>query len=245
MESERLQRVLGWADPRLLELLRYLGSQMFVDGTFRCVPRSFYQCVVLMVSDAASGVFVPSVYTLTTGKTHQLYQKLMRFMNDCTGSRLQPGSVVCDFEAALIDSVTDQFPHARVIGCLFHFKQVIRRRMMKLRIRPQEISIAMEVGVLDMLTVIVPAHVDPHGINYVSELIMSRCRTEEIEYSAVEWDRFWKYFRRTWINIFPVDVWNVYGMDLGVVSRTNNPLERFNRELNAAICDGVSIPKFG
>ncbi|EGZ27674.1 hypothetical protein PHYSODRAFT_321435 [Phytophthora sojae] len=130
-------------------------------------PRSFYQCVVLMVSDAASGV------------------------------RLQPGSVVCDFEAALIDSVTDQFPHARVIGCLFHFKQATRRRMMKLRIRPQEISIAMEVGVLDMLTVIVPAHVDPHGINYVSELIMSRCRTEEIEYSAVGWDRFWKYFRRT------------------------------------------------
>ncbi|EGZ29698.1 hypothetical protein PHYSODRAFT_323186 [Phytophthora sojae] len=107
MEGERLQRVLGWADPRLLELLRYPGSQMFVDGTFRCVPRSFYQCVVLMVSDAASGVFVPCVYALTTGKTHQLYQKLMRFMDDGTGSRLQPGSVVCDFEAALIDSVTD------------------------------------------------------------------------------------------------------------------------------------------
>ncbi|EGZ30683.1 hypothetical protein PHYSODRAFT_426840, partial [Phytophthora sojae] len=117
--------------------------------------------------------------------------------------------------------------------------------MMKLRIRPQEISIAMEVGVLDMLTVIVPAHADPHGINYVSELIMSRCRTEEIEYSAVGWDRFWKYFRRTWINIFPVDVWNVYGMDLGVVSRTNNPLERFNRELNAAIAAAhPSIPAF-
>ncbi|KAG6971717.1 hypothetical protein JG688_00004306 [Phytophthora aleatoria] len=30
-------------------------------------------------------------------------------------------------------------------------------------------------------------------------------------------------------------MWNVHGMDLDIVSRTNNPLERFNRELNAAI----------
>ncbi|EGZ27673.1 hypothetical protein PHYSODRAFT_402590, partial [Phytophthora sojae] len=44
---------------------------------------------------------------------------------------------------------------------------------------------------------------------------------------------------------FPVDVWNVYGMDLGVVSRTNNPMERFNRELNAGIAaPHPSIPAF-
>ncbi|ETO61478.1 hypothetical protein F444_20515 [Phytophthora nicotianae P1976] len=33
----------------------------------------------------------------------------------------------------------------------------------------------------------------------------------------------------------PVDVWNVHEMDLDIVSRTNNPLERFNRELNGAM----------
>ncbi|KAE9354289.1 hypothetical protein PF008_g4590 [Phytophthora fragariae] len=41
MEGDRPQRIIGWADPRLLELLRYPGAQMFVNGTFRCVPRSF------------------------------------------------------------------------------------------------------------------------------------------------------------------------------------------------------------
>ncbi|KAE8987891.1 hypothetical protein PF011_g19397 [Phytophthora fragariae] len=79
MEGDRLQRIIGWVDPRLLELLRYPGAQMFVDGTFRCVPRSFYQCVVLMVSDAASGVFVPCVYALATGKSNLLYRKMMTF----------------------------------------------------------------------------------------------------------------------------------------------------------------------
>ncbi|KAE9289805.1 hypothetical protein PF001_g19873 [Phytophthora fragariae] len=109
----------------------------------------------------------------------------------------------------------------------------------------EEITIAMEVGVLDMLTVVVPEHVDPHGINFVTELIMGRCRTVGIEYSTVSWARFWVYFRKTWINTFSVDVWNVFGMDLNIVSRTNNPLERFNRELNAAIAaPHPSIPAF-
>ncbi|OWY95645.1 hypothetical protein PHMEG_00034294, partial [Phytophthora megakarya] len=35
--------------------------------------------------------------------------------------------------------------------------------------------------------------------------------------------------------LFLVNMWNVHGMDLQIVSRTNNPLKRFNRELNAAI----------
>ncbi|EGZ17399.1 hypothetical protein PHYSODRAFT_499844 [Phytophthora sojae] len=80
-----------------------------------------------MVGDAASGLVVPCGYTLTTGRTHQFYQTLMRFMKDCTGNRVQRGSVVYDFEVALINPATDQFPHIRGIGCFFYFKQATRR----------------------------------------------------------------------------------------------------------------------
>ncbi|POM60163.1 LOW QUALITY PROTEIN: hypothetical protein PHPALM_31016 [Phytophthora palmivora] len=34
---------------------------------------------------------------------------------------------------------------------------------------------------------------------------------------------------------FPPTYWNVYGMRREIVSRTNNPLERFHRQLNARI----------
>lgn len=55
-------------------------------------------------------------------------------------------------------------------------------------------------------------------------------------------------FGRTFVGrltLFSVDVWNVHGMDWQVVSRTNNPLERFNRELNAAISTlHLSLPVF-
>ncbi|KAF1786847.1 hypothetical protein GQ600_20802 [Phytophthora cactorum] len=37
MDANQLERIIGWADPQLLELLRYRRSLVFIDGTFRCV----------------------------------------------------------------------------------------------------------------------------------------------------------------------------------------------------------------
>ncbi|KAG3085615.1 hypothetical protein PC122_g9578 [Phytophthora cactorum] len=46
--------LLGWAHPALVALLRYHGTTLFVDGTFRCVPQGYTQCVIFMVHDRAS-----------------------------------------------------------------------------------------------------------------------------------------------------------------------------------------------
>ncbi|KAG2788156.1 hypothetical protein PC129_g17678 [Phytophthora cactorum] len=51
--------LLGWAHPSLINLLHYHGTTLFVDGTFHCVPRGYKQCVIFMVHDRASGIFVP------------------------------------------------------------------------------------------------------------------------------------------------------------------------------------------
>ncbi|KAG2910767.1 hypothetical protein PC116_g10866 [Phytophthora cactorum] len=157
------------------------------------------------------------------------------FIENAVNQRLQTAQVAADVEQALIDSIGEQFPTARVIGCLFHWKQAIRRRMMALYFSHTEISIVMEVGIIDMLTVIPPADIDPAGLRYVESQVRRRCREEGVQYSTERWTCFWAYFRRTWLVLFAVDMWNVHEMDLDIVSRTNNPLERFNRELNAAI----------
>ncbi|GMF60938.1 unnamed protein product [Phytophthora fragariaefolia] len=36
-----------------------------------------------------------------------------------------------------------------------------------------------------------------------------------------------------WMESHPVEVWNVFGMSTEFIARTNNPLERFSRELNS------------
>ena len=50
-----------------------------------------------------------------------------------------------------------------------------------------------------------------------------------------KWDFFWANFERQWIPI--VDTWNICHESIDQIklnNRTNNGLERFNRELNAA-----------
>eukprot|EP00644_Phytophthora_capsici_P017844 jgi/Phyca11/126353/e_gw1.62.117.1 len=61
---------------------------------------------------------------------------------------------------------------------------------------------------------------------------MEKCAAAGISYSTDKWRSFWVYFVKVWIIKYKAASWNVHGLDRTSVSRTNNPLERFNRELN-------------
>eukprot|EP00644_Phytophthora_capsici_P003990 jgi/Phyca11/108303/e_gw1.15.667.1 len=210
-------RLLGWAHPALVNLLRYHGTTLFIDGTFRCVPRGYKQCVIFMVHDRASGIFVPVFYVLSTSPTDQ---------------QIEPAEIVCDFESGLLDAVQTQFPNAIVVGCLFHLKQALRRAMKRFAIPEEECCIAMASGVIDMLTVLEHSLV-VRGTKWVKREIRERCKSLGLAYSKAKWRGFWDYFNSTWLGKYDVEVWNVAGLDKDLIARTNNPLERFNRELNS------------
>jgi hypothetical protein len=51
--------------------------------------------------------------------------------------------------------------------------------------------------------------------------------------NKTKWVAFWKYFTKTWLQRYDVGLWNVnaqmaHGID--IVNRTNNPLEKYNRD---------------
>lgn len=62
--TRKLNRLIGWAYPVLINLLRYGDVTLFLDGTFRSVPRQFKQCVIFMVHGRASGLYGPVFYVL-------------------------------------------------------------------------------------------------------------------------------------------------------------------------------------
>ncbi|KAG2916481.1 hypothetical protein PC119_g18756 [Phytophthora cactorum] len=225
-------RLLGWAHPSLINLLRYHGTTLFVDGTFHCVPRGYKQCVIFMVHDRASGIFVPVYYVLSTSRTGDSYWDMMHFVVQGTDQQLEPAEIVCDFETGLLNAVNTQFPNALVIGCLFHLKQALRRAMKRFAIPEEECCIAMISGVLDMLTVAEHSLIE-RGTKWVKREIRERCSAAGIANSKAKWRGFWDCFRRTWMEKYGVEVWNVAGLDNELIARTNNPLERFNRELNS------------
>ncbi|OWZ19629.1 hypothetical protein PHMEG_0006081, partial [Phytophthora megakarya] len=229
----------------LIRLLTYDNVFLFVDGTFSCVPASFYQCVVIMVYDRASRCFVPAVHILSTSKTEWSWWHCFHCVQVTTGMAMQPGTITCDYERAVINAVRDQFPESTIVGCLFHFKQAIRRRMQKLSIPAAEISTAMGRGVLDLLTVLPHEQIDPRGIEHVTDRIKDLTAEREIEYSERKWAAFCVYFRRTWIEMIPPKLWNVRGIARRLINRTNNLLERYNRELdNAFTAARPNIPTF-
>lgn len=159
---------------------------------------------------------------------------ILELASDACGEKPRPRQVVCDFESALINAVRDWFPGVKIIGCLFHFKQVCQRKMKKYRISQREASIAMERGVLDMLTVIDKTKIESHGLAWVRSKIKYRCNSEKLQNSSKKWKLFWQYFKRVWLQLSPPDFWNVNDVRKNMISWTNNPLKRLNRELNAA-----------
>ncbi|ETM34009.1 hypothetical protein L914_18810 [Phytophthora nicotianae] len=168
-----------------------------------------------MVYDQASELFVPVYFVLCSSKAKDMYFDILKLIYRDTSEKLEPCDVVCDFEMPMIQAIEKQFLNAEVIGCLFHFKQAVRRQMKTTYSIPDaEVCIAMEKGVLDVLKMIDPNLVPRHGIRCFKRTIRAMCVAAGIAYTRIKWKQFWGYFRATWLE------------------RTNNPIERLNRELN-------------
>ena len=82
---------------------------------------------------------------------------------------------------------------------------------------------------------------------------MKYCITKLVDANlyAQKLDQFWTYFEKTWILRFEPVSWNITGACAGLgdaeditVNRTNNPLERFNRELKKIFPTTPSMVNF-
>jgi hypothetical protein len=133
---------------------------------------------------------VPVYYVLLPGKAESIYKFALDQIVQSVDCKLVPGDLHFDFEKGLINSLRAVFPKARLVGCLFHFKQALQRKMKKLGINEKEIQFFMKPGNLDILCII-PIEQMKIGIQYVKSLL-------EVS-NKQKWVQFWNYFERTWI----------------------------------------------
>eukprot|EP00804_Cyclotella_cryptica_P014847 CCRYP_021233-RA/>CCRYP_021233-RA protein AED:0.19 eAED:0.19 QI:1615/0.57/0.5/1/0/0/8/0/352 len=155
-----MQRMMCFALPALLNLLMYPMVHMFVDATFNIVPHPFYQCLIIMVFDARLRIFIPVAWILMTGKTNECYWQAFNWLCSAV-DEIAPAYIGVDFERAFFTQVSNHFAKADLIGCLFHFKQALRRKMIKLGIPEEEVKFVMQKGVIDLITVIPVEHLNP------------------------------------------------------------------------------------
>jgi hypothetical protein len=178
-----------------------------------------------MVYDRAHDLYLPCFYILVDSKEEWCYWNVFHWLKVQCDLKLDPGTVSCDFEYSLQKGIRDQFPEAHIVGCLFHWKQALRRKLISLRVPIEQVKVAMGKGVLDILTVLPVGEIEEKGIPYVRSLI-------NCDGSRGKWNEFWRYFVTTWMQKYPVESWNIHEMlqlNSEIVNRTNNPLESYNR----------------
>ncbi|KAF0985465.1 hypothetical protein HZS_7112 [Henneguya salminicola] len=89
--------------------MRY-NSHMCVDCTFRSATAPFTQCLIVMVHDAGTEIFVPCVYSLITSKSESIYLNVLHELIVLTKSNWMPQIITCDFELSHISAIKHEFP---------------------------------------------------------------------------------------------------------------------------------------
>ena len=63
-----MERLMVYGNPSLFGTMNG-NVQVYIDRTFRICPKPFYQCLIIMVYDLQTAVYVPVFYVLMTGET--------------------------------------------------------------------------------------------------------------------------------------------------------------------------------
>ena len=220
----KLECMIGFGNPPLFRTLRGC-KRMFIDGTFKFVPKPFYQCLIIMIFDDQTDAYVPVFYILLTSKTKQIYIQALRWVQISVDQQINPVSVTCDFEIALQKAIVSTFPSAVINRCFFHWKQAIRQKILDLNFSENVCKRMMWKDTLEVFTIINPTNIKWKGIPYIRSIVDDGLSQDDM----LKMKKFWKYFENFWLKIRAS---SLHGMFFGhyknkkikLLQRTNNGL---------------------
>ena len=178
-------------------------------------------------------MYVPLYYVLLQNKKELTYRHALQACISSGEGKMQATTYTSDFEHGIMSSMKAEFPARVAVGCLFHWKQVIKRKLVDFHIPKHLIRMLIGTdGVMNILTGIPIEEILTKGIPYC------RCGFDESSHQ-VQFNSFWRYFISTWMVRYNPRVWNVHSFvtensEFTLINRTNNPSERFNRITNVS-----------
>ena len=57
------------------------SKQIFMDGTFKCAHKKFYQLYNIIGKDEKSGIIIPLIFIFMSNKSFDLYLHIFRYIN--------------------------------------------------------------------------------------------------------------------------------------------------------------------
>jgi hypothetical protein len=227
-DRNKLNRLIIWAHPELSVMLKRADIRIHIDGTFRCVPHPFSQCLVLMIHDDETDLNIPTVFALVDTKHSWGYWHFLHFCSVLAECKMNPKYIICNYETGIINTAREYFPSSIIIGCDFHMKRAVKRKMEKLGLSKKSIRRFMKKKMVDRWKKCKKTEIE-------YEIVRARAIFKEENNEKDKWNRFYKYFTKVWIRK-SFDLWNFSEMgqadELDQVPKTNNCLENFNRVFN-------------
>ena len=202
------------------------ADHWYVDGTFKTVPLLFYQ--LYTIHGLKGNNSIPLVYALLPNKTEATYIKLLKELKILEPSAC-PATITMDYERAMLNACTAEFPSARLRGCFFHFAQCIWRSLQTnglMQRYEQDSEFALQMRMIPAL-----AFVPPSRITSAFELLSDAFPQEA--------QSVLHYFEDNWVGRpnhrgrynppFPHELWNQFDSVLEDLPRTNNAVEGWHR----------------
>ena len=126
-------RMMILANPTNLGLLKG-PVDLYCDAMFQpCCPANFYQCLIVTIYDHSTSSFVPILYALMTHNCEELYSQVFKQIFILSGNEMKCCTYTTDFEQGLMNMLCETFSQngGVHVGCLFHFKQALRKYLIK------------------------------------------------------------------------------------------------------------------
>jgi hypothetical protein len=166
-----------------LAILR-MRSQIFIDATFRVTPSPFSQSLVIMSFDPSTNKHIPCAWALMTSKSEYLYCEILHVICVSLKYFWKPVVVVIDYMRALLNSLRYQFPDSKIVGCYFHFRQGLQRKLAKF-------GVNMDAARSVMVRIEELIGVEEENL----EIELDNLENDQ-EFASNAFRRFFNYFRR-------------------------------------------------
>lgn len=211
----------------------------FMDGTFDVVPSIMRQ--LFTIHGKIDSETIPLVFCLMSSKTKTAYYEF--FYEICRlaceyNVHLNPKRIISDFEKTIPLTAKQFFPSAIYKGCLFHFGQIIWRRVQKERLSSKygnDEIFSLQIRMLKSL-----AFVPAEEVSSYYEELCSSFRDAHVK-------KIGKWFEQNYISgkklkstkssnpqYFP-EFWSVADAMSTNLPRTQNNVEAWHRRLKAVV----------
>lgn len=241
-------RIIIFASQWMINLLGQ-SDHWFCDGTFKTVPDIYTQLYTIHVKIQER--VVPAIYALLPDKQFTTYNQLVSLLR-IYNNRMNPKSILLDFEMGAIKAFSSNFPNAKITGCFFHLSQSIWRKVQK---HPLILS---KYKSDDEFMVFVKIFL---GLCFLppDDVFLGFIELTTSQYFITNFFTLLplvEYFEQTYIgkfdpdgqwqeSLYPIHLWNMYDRTLQNQTRSNNQVEGWHSGFTKIVnCSHPGFYKF-